>query len=361
MNVTFAVNQRLALAQGINAPQPTVTIDIDPSTLTEEQRNSIAARLNPHMQVCGRDDEGYFSDGSSRYNEPRNEAANPPHRIPLVTAIAPTLDGLLAAIAAEEQAIVAAAAKKTADKATETERKRAATQQVLDERKTITTNRYVEANYTGAYQAIVPHWPYEPDSDVVSSPEATAWLAELEAANDVTRSQIEAELAAARAAKQRKIEDIEARESAKKQFRAEYIIEHGTDDQKERLAEGVLPVSEIMTLINRDALAALDGLPRLEYPDLNCSDEQCGSDDDDESCDVTYDSELVGKPGLTPEQFAAVKAIRQVMPAKSVFTYRKFTTVHSCDHNDGCAKRSIIGVRLTVPYGPFEFNADLAL
>jgi len=51
MKLRFKVNQGEALRRGIDCPKSTVTVDVTPSELTQEQRNLIADRLDG-IDVC---------------------------------------------------------------------------------------------------------------------------------------------------------------------------------------------------------------------------------------------------------------------------------------------------------------------
>lgn len=97
-------------------------------------------------------------------------------------------------LASEVAKVTAAAAEKTAAAA----RYREETLAVLTARKTQTDSSYVNGE---KYIWQVPAWPYNADAEVKASPEAAAWIAELDAAREVAKAAaiVTAETAAAAA------------------------------------------------------------------------------------------------------------------------------------------------------------------
>jgi hypothetical protein len=86
MKLRFAVNQAEALRRGIDAPKSIVTIDVDPATLPQEERDLLADRMQG-IDVCE------LSSAKSR-SHPTREDGGPRH----VVALEPTYDALLEAV-----------------------------------------------------------------------------------------------------------------------------------------------------------------------------------------------------------------------------------------------------------------------
>lgn len=94
--ITFAVNFQQSFLRGVDCPQPPkVTIDVDPASLTQQQRDAIAPRLRDNGEVHARSESDYLYFCQN-----------------LVTAAEPTLVGLLDAIAREDEASLTYATRK---------------------------------------------------------------------------------------------------------------------------------------------------------------------------------------------------------------------------------------------------------
>lgn len=95
MKLRFAVNQAESFRRGVDAPKSTATVDVDPATLSQEERDLIADRMEG-IDVC------------------RLTSKNPPQKdaflgggFGLVEAFLPTFEALMEAIRANEEAVQA--------------------------------------------------------------------------------------------------------------------------------------------------------------------------------------------------------------------------------------------------------------
>ena len=86
MKLRFAVNQAEALRRGINAPKSIVTVDVDPATLSEEERNLLADRMDG-IDVCA-------LSSSTPPHRMRTSDGRPRH----LEAFEPTYEALLQAV-----------------------------------------------------------------------------------------------------------------------------------------------------------------------------------------------------------------------------------------------------------------------
>lgn len=127
MKLRFGVDQAAALRQGINAPTSIVEIEVDPGTLTEHQRNLIADRLFDGICVGSLKEDRY--EVKARLATLYKGYIN--HEPYVITAQAPTLEALLAAVEKNHAAVEAALAprreqkaKEEAERAIEEEKKR---------------------------------------------------------------------------------------------------------------------------------------------------------------------------------------------------------------------------------------------
>jgi len=126
----------------------------------------------------------------------------------------PTIEELLAV----EPALQAAAAEKEAARVREIHDK---TMEVLTTRKTARNTKVLGDT---PFEFFKPDWPYYHDQDVVNSPEAQAWIAELKAANEVTELAYAQFLEARNAAVAKEEEEKKARRLA---FRASLGLQDG--------------------------------------------------------------------------------------------------------------------------------------
>jgi hypothetical protein len=102
MVLRFEVDQAEAFRLGVNVPKSTNHLEVDPSKLTQEDRNLIADRLDG-IDVCE------LSEGGGMMQEPNPQADGRravPNTIPMrITAKLPTLESLMEAIRENEKAV----------------------------------------------------------------------------------------------------------------------------------------------------------------------------------------------------------------------------------------------------------------
>jgi hypothetical protein len=243
-----------------------------------------------------------------------------------------------------------------ADRAAKAEQKRlrqaeitAKTREVLAQRRLLTqrVNEWdKQRKVSYQYDTLKPAWAHYAHDDardpaVVESPEAQAWIAELDQQNVEARDRAIAE-ALARQAQEAKCraekEAQEAEEQARKQAQeAQYsaavaalVRQVGSPVDVDRLEAGVLPQEEIDRLVHDHVFAPLNEFPR--YEKLTARDVE-----HDENCcadDASYDVDDAGE--LTADEWTRLKAIRAAMPAATV-TPR----LHSgeCRYCEGGAER----------------------
>lgn len=137
-----------------------------------------------------------------------------------------------------------------------------------------------------------------------------------------TRVLVEAAQAAADSRRRAAAVAKAAREQAAAQAKADYLdawlAAHGSEDQRERHAEGLLPTDELMTAVEDWAFAGLGDTPRYQRigaddvaalfddePEVDVDDITCRAGDADEA---------------TPAQWAALKALRARLVADETAT-----------------------------------------
>jgi hypothetical protein len=270
MKLHFLVNRIAALKSGIDTVGKNASIDVDPATLPNAVRNILASRINNSGVVCSRDIDGCFYDGytsqsSSPHEKDYDEKAG--RIIRRVTADAPTLDALLSAIDSEEKAISDRKIKKASEEAEKKANIRAATLAVLDARKTEKKSIVIHAgraseceNASGTVIGAIkfgeytfgpqrasgsavceyqrPDWPYYSDDEVIESPEAKQWLAEL---NSAKEDCVQAARQLAVEAMEKSEKDIADKKAANEQSEKEakdWIEAHGSKRLKRCLEEG---------------------------------------------------------------------------------------------------------------------------
>jgi len=90
MKLRFKVDQAEALRQGVDAPTLVVTIEINPKTLTQEERNLLADRMDGidvyELTTCG-------------------SVSAPGHREKHITATQATFEALMVAVRANEEIV----------------------------------------------------------------------------------------------------------------------------------------------------------------------------------------------------------------------------------------------------------------
>jgi hypothetical protein len=143
----------------------------------------------------------------------------------------------------------------------------------------------------------------------------------------------------------------EAKEQAR-QARHEHVMEHirrhGTDEQRERLAEELLAYEAACASLRDHLFAPLDGQPlyqRLTASDV-CPDE-C------EASFATDDAE-----DATQEQFVALKRLRGLAPAGSTCTLRIHTGTCECRGHEAVTRA---GVLIQITDGPITLSREYAI
>lgn len=155
------------------------------------------------------------------------------------------------------------------------------------------------------------------------------------------------------------------REEAKTAYIAQWVREHGTDNQRERLEANLLPRSEILAIIKGRVFAALDDkFSRYEKITAGqvretCSDACACEREYEEACEVTFDSG--DQAEAAPHEWDQIKQMRALLP-DAQFTLRWHEGI--CDDGDcpeghGRIERHGIYVKLQV--GPFTFNREYAV
>ena len=134
---------------------------------------------------------------------------------------------------------VAAVAKEATDKAAQEERRkierREATLAVLRNRKTETRQEplYMPGKEPYiVYDVLRPDWPYYGDDEIKQSPEAVAWIEELNALNLNARADAEAR-------KERRLAEIETAKAQKEIERLTWIAAHGSERLKRCMEEEI--------------------------------------------------------------------------------------------------------------------------
>jgi len=197
---------------------------------------------------------------------------------------------------------------------------------------------------SGEYQQLKPFWPvgYElpTDEEVTSSPEAQGWLADLEKENEDRKQQ----------AVQKRIEEYE-REQAEEKAKEEqeeafskaldtFVLHHGSTDQIERLAAGLLPSDEARNLLRNHLFAPLDDFPRyerLKSDDIpHASDEECGY-----GCDGDLDFGVEDLESLDKEAWERFQVLQTLIPDDAQHDLRlHYGKCEQCDGTVG--SRSVL-------------------
>lgn len=265
MQIVCNIDRVAALRAGIDAQNETIILDVDPTTLSEEDRALLAGRLNKDLEVCHRSPrDGTYHDGyRDGYSAPLRYYRRdlwPDRRPPMVVATAPTLDAVLQAIRDEDVAWATTRAERAAKQAERDRQRREATQAVLTARKTrdgqkrVGVSRGNDGSLTYDIGPVgswahggdvltrpypMPDWPCDADHDVIASPEAQAWIAECAQAREQAiedgKRQALAELEAKEEYALRQASDEQAARTEK----LCWIAEHGSDRLKRLVAEGI--------------------------------------------------------------------------------------------------------------------------
>ena len=134
------------------------------------------------------------------------------------------------------------------------------------------------------------------------------------------------------------------------QIRA-WVAKNGTQNQKARLTDSLLPDKEIIDEIRAEAYKPLEKFPR--YKKLRAGD-VCEGTEWGEYHDVEFDA--WDAKNLTAEQYEQFKAIQKAMPTANV-TPRKHTA--ECDECE--IKTTRIGFMVRVKVGAFEFSREYGM
>jgi hypothetical protein len=97
MELRFRVNQAEAFRQGINVPKSIVTVEVDATTISPEERNLLADRMDG-IDVC----TGYIDDEGRVRPMGRGDS-----RGYLVEAILPTYEALIEAVRKDNEKLKA--------------------------------------------------------------------------------------------------------------------------------------------------------------------------------------------------------------------------------------------------------------
>ncbi len=301
MKLVIPINQKASIAAGYDAPNSTEVFELPAQSIPEDIRATVAGSYNPATGQLDHFVAGRFFD------------------FPLaVHPITPDralgwLRGYCEARAAEETAYAARRAEEIRIRREETEA-------VLRERR---TRLRFEVDRVGGerveYRAVDPDWPYQSDSSITGSAEARAWKAELDAANAAAR---EAAIDAVLDARDRKA-----------QYVADWVWEHGTESQKTRFTEGLLPRDEILAHIEDAA---------IPFPEF------------DGSKDRAVD-------GLPEDAYASWQKIREKLP-NATATFRVVEVVDYDDDGEGeGGTEEVYCAAVTATVGPFVFNRLIRL
>ena len=128
-----------------------------------------------------------------------------------------------------------------------------------------------------------------------------------------------------------------------------WVFEHGTQSQKDRLEENLLPETEIIDGIRSKTYAPLDEWPRhdkLKTSDI-CSCEY-------EHCEVDFDVDE--KESATEEEFEQLQKIKELMPGATVELREHTGESEDCKNT---VRSTGFMVRMTV--GEFEFSREYGL
>lgn len=249
MLVRFNVDRVASFRSKVSATAE-CRLEVDPASLSDADRELLASRLNQAGDVCARSSTansnlGLFYAGSYFTQRP-SESKN----ADIVLAKLPTIESLMDAIREEEASISSALEKQAKYEAERLAKIRAETLAVLKARKTtdgrvsrqgqvqpdgtVSVAEYVNGKEDAACSAAypMPAWPYRSDPEVVASPEAVAWEAELKAAGTKIIAELEerTRVAALQAV---------AEKAAVVAERENWIRANGSDRLRRCLAEGI--------------------------------------------------------------------------------------------------------------------------
>lgn len=181
---------------------------------------------------------------------------------------------------------------------------------------------------------------------------------------------VAAKYAANKAAAERLSAEKEAKEKAeaaakeklaaeREQQIADWVAANGTENQKARFAEGLLPEKEVIDAIRAEAYAPLDGWPRYNKMMAGdvCRCEEPHPDQYGESyCEVEFyirtpdDDDF---PGLSDNEFERMRRIRESMPGSKVEPRLHIGEAEYCE-----SKERKMGYMVRMTVGAFEFSRE---
>jgi hypothetical protein len=319
MTVTCKIDRVAALKVGIETASDTIKIEADLATLSPEDRELLAGRLNRNLEVCSRERDGLFYDGCNYYAHPSTHTHDGRSLVRMVVVEAPTVAAILSAIRDEDADAAQYAAKQAREKVDAAAKRRESTLEVLRSRKTQMHYRNVVASrsadgtvqyddgggsqwwagsgsdpWHATYR--VAAWPHshEADEEIMQSPEAKAWEAELDVAQELAinmaKTHALARLEQKEVAERLATED----EQHKTAERLAWIAEHGSPRLQRLAAEEI--ECENVYLEERLALErpgwAYDSDVRGEAKDTRNSKQE-GLDLLDEARKIAPDAKLV--------------------------------------------------------------------
>jgi len=145
------------------------------------------------------------------------------------------------------------------------------------------------------------------------------------------------------------------RRARQKQQIAEWVAAHGTDNQKKRAALNLLPEDEIINAIRDEAYTPLADFAR--YEKIQKSDIPCHCEDYDEP-EIKFSAGT--ETEATAEEFDRMEQIQTALPAAKLTLRWHRGYCNTCsdpeDDSDGVFERHSIMVALTV--GDFDFTRE---
>ena len=176
------------------------------------------------------------------------------------------------------------------------------------------------------------------------------------------KAKAQAKLAACEADFAKKEAEKEAEAEARVAVIAEWVEAHGTENQKARLADGLLPESEIVDAIRDEVFAPMDSMYAGHYGEVGGRYEKMKSSDvctcesyyDEGTCHVVFSVEDATE--LTAEQYEVIVAARKAMPKATI---KARVHIGSGDECESVEKRYSLHVK--VDYHGIPLSREYAL
>lgn len=333
MKAIIEISEKTALLNG-NDNAGKHVIDFGPGELTQDQRQALS--------ICEKEDgawnvkkPGFYIDGLFYRPAPKSEPIFPNFS---------TLCTLLDEIISESTRMRESHEKKKADEISK------ATEKLL--KWASNPDKYIYINYRdNKYYPHIPNFEYTAPKgffdemvkknnvvrEAVEDAKSLAFWRNLEA--DLEKMDTQRFFKENQA---RKVEEQAARESRKKEQIAAWVSEHGTDNQKARLAENLLPLSEVKLSIGDAAFSPLSDFPLYQHI---ISNDVCLYDDSHE-IETTWSNPET----MAAEPFEQIKAMRSLMP-DAVITLREYN--YECEVCETSKNGHAICVEIEV--GEFKF------